>query len=351
MTTEAEILFEENGGLGIITLNRVRAFNALSTDMCWQMDEHLIKWTDDDAIQAVIIQGAGEKAFCAGGDVRSLVENGPENSGPAEEFFSTEYKMNSRLYHFPKPYISLLDGVCMGGGVGVSVHGSHRIVTERTLFAMPESAIGLIPDVGGGYFLPRLPGKLGLYLGLTGARLKGADILYAGIGTSYMPSDNIEEFVAALRDADISSVADVDNVIACFATDPGEASLDEYRDLIDAAFAEESMEDIFDHLKAIDHEWAGETLAGLEKMSPLSLKVIVEQLVRGAELGFDDCMVMEYRVVCHTVSYKSDFFEGVRSVLIDKDHNPIWNPASLGDVTAAQIEAHFEVPAKGDLVL
>ncbi len=342
MTSDPDILFEERNGLGIITLNRPRALNSLSTNMCALMDEALVKWAADDAIKAVIIQGAGDKAFCAGGDVKTLAENSPDDHHLATEFFATEYAMNTRIFHFPKPYIALLDGITMGGGVGVSVHGSHRIVTERCLFAMPESGIGLIPDVGGSYFMPRLPGKLGLYLGLTGARLRGADILYAGIGTSYMPSEKLESFIAALAETDIGDATDVDRIIAIFAEDPGEAPLDEYRDLIDAAFGETCLEDIMDHLGAIDHEWADKTLAKLKKMSPISLKVIIEQILHGADLDFNEAMKMEYRIVSHIVSYQSDFYEGVRAVLIDRDQNPCWNPERVEDVSNDLVVAHFE---------
>ncbi len=351
MTTDAEILFEQRNGLGIITLNRPKALNSLSTDMCARMDQALIRWAGDDAIKAVIIQGAGEKAFCAGGDVKTLAENSPEDHHLATEFFATEYVMNSRIYHFPKPYIALLDGITMGGGVGVSVHGSHRIITERTLFAMPESAIGLIPDVGGSYFMPRLPGRLGMYLGLTGARLRGADILYAGIGTAYVPSDRLAALVAALAEAEIADAADVDRVIADFAEDPGEAPLDEFRDLIDAAFGEECLEDILDHLDAIDHDWARKTLATLNRMSPISMKVIIEQILRGAELDFNAAMKMEYRIVSHIVSYQSDFYEGVRAVLIDKDQKPKWNPPTVAAVSDDMVAAHFKELGDRELVL
>ncbi len=347
----AEIILEKRGPLGIITLNRPRALNSLSTGMCRLLDEALITWAEDEAVKAVIIQGAGDKAFCAGGDVKTLAENSPDDHHLAMEFFATEYVMNSRIYHFPKPYIALLDGITMGGGVGVSVHGSHRIVTERCLFAMPESAIGLIPDVGGSYFMPRLPGRLGLYLGLSGARLRGADILYAGIGTAYMPSGRIEEFITALAATDIEDAGDVDRVIASFAEDPGAAPLDEFRDLIDAAFSEESLEEIFDHLGAIDHNWAGKTLAKLEKMSPVSMKVIMEQIRRGANLDFNDAMKMEYRIVSHIVSYQSDFYEGVRAVLIDKDQNPAWNPSTVGEVTDDMVAAHFKSLGDRELIL
>lgn len=344
-----EILFAEEAGLGIITLNRPVVLNALSTEMCASLDERLLKWEVSEAIKAVIIKGAGGKAFCAGGDVRAIVEQGHQDNSMAKDFFATEYKMNARIHHFKKPFIALLDGIVMGGGVGVSIHGSHRIVTENTLFAMPESAIGLIPDVGGSYFLPRLPGAIGRYLGLTGARLKSSDILYAGIGTAYMSSDKIKDLLETLKNDDISSFDDVDQIIARFADDPGEAPIDEFRDLIDAAFSEETAEDILDHLADIDHDWARETLAVLKKMSPISLKVITEQLNRGGKLDFDECMVMEYRIVSAISAYDSDFYEGVRAVLIDKDHNPNWLPATLNEVSNEMVMAHFDSPPDGDL--
>ena len=348
---QTEIIFEEESRLGIIILNRPDVLNALSTEMCSLLDHQLTVWETDEAIKAVIIKGAGDKAFCAGGDVRTIVEQGYQENKMAEEFFAIEYKMNARIYHFKKPFIALLDGIVMGGGVGVSIHGSHRIVTEKTLFAMPESAIGLIPDVGGSYFLPRLPGALGRYLGLTGARLKGSDILYAGIGTAYMSSEKIDDFVEALKTEIISSFEDIDQLIARFADDPGEAPIDEFRDLIDAAFSEQTVEDIFDHLSDIDHDWARETLAVLKKMSPISLKVITEQLNRGAKLEFDECMIMEYRIVCAISAYDSDFYEGVRAVLIDKDHSPNWIPATLSEVSHDMVMAHFNIPTNGDLPL
>ena len=351
MTEEAEILFEVKGRVGCVLLNRPKALNALSTDMCAKMDAQLVKWAEDDAIVAVLVEGAGDKAFCAGGDVRTLAENGPQNSGPAKAFFGTEYRMNARIFHFPKPYISLLDGITMGGGVGISVHGSHRIVGDKTLFAMPETGIGLIPDVGGSYFLPRLPGRLGFYLGLTGARLKAADCLYTGIGTAYVPSDKQEALKAALVDADLNSPEEVDQVIGRFAEEAGEAPLDEFRDLIDAAFAETTIEDICDHLGAIDHSWAGTTLETIAKMSPTSLKVTLEQLLHGADMEFDDCMRMEYRLVNHIVTYQSDFFEGIRAVLIDRDNAPKWSPASLAEVGDDHVLKHFESLGERELKL
>ena len=348
---KSEVIFEEKPGIGFITLNRPDVLNALSTKMCLLIDQKLQTWEREPSIKAVIIKGSGEKAFCAGGDVRNIVAQGPDNNIVAREFFAAEYRMNARIFHFPKPYIALLDGITMGGGVGVSIHGSHRIVTEKTLFAMPEASIGLFPDVGSSYFLPRFPGSLGLYLGLTGARLKGADILYTGIGTAYINSEKLIDFVEAVINEKVASHDDVDKIIARFAEDPGEAQIDEYRDLIDAAFSENTVEDIFEHLSDIDHDWAKQTLAVLKKMSPMSLKVITEQLSRAKELEFDDCMLMEYRIACALSSYDSDFYEGVRAVLIDKDHNQKWLPETLGQVTQEMVLAHFDVPKGGDLLL
>jgi len=348
---QSEIIFEEKSGVGFITLNRPDVLNALSTNMCLQIDQKLQTWESEPSIKAVIIKGSGEKAFCAGGDARSIVAQGPDNNITAREFFAAEYSMNARIFHFPKPYIALLDGITMGGGVGVSVHGSHRIVTEKSLFAMPEASIGLFPDVGSSYFLSRFPGSMGLYLGLTGARLRGADILYTGVGTAYINSEKLDDFVDTLVNEKTASHDDVDKVIARFAEDPGEAQIDEYRDLIDAAFSENTIEDILEHLRDIDHDWAKQTLAVLKKMSPMSLKVIVEQLSRGKKLEFDDCMLMEYRIASALSSYDSDFYEGVRAVLIDKDHNPKWLPETLDQITQEMVLAHFDVPANGDLLL
>ncbi len=348
---KSNVIFEEKSGIGFITLNRPDVLNALSTNMCLQIDQKLQIWENESGIKAVIINGSGDKAFCAGGDARNIVAQGPDNNITAREFFAAEYRMNARIFHFPKPYIALLDGITMGGGVGVSIHGSHRIVTEKTLFAMPEASIGLFPDVGSSYFLTRFPGSLGLYLGLTGARLRGADILYIGVGTAYMNSEKLTDFIDAVINEKAISHDNVDKIIARFAEDPDAAPIDEYRDLIDTAFSETTIEDIFEHLSDIDHDWAKQTLAVLKKMSPMSLKVIIEQLSRGKKLEFDDCMLMEYRIANALSSYDSDFYEGVRAVLIDKEHNPKWLPESLDHVTQEMVLAHFDVPADGDLLI
>ncbi len=347
----SEVNFEVMSGLGVITLTRPDVLNALSHEMCVLIHDKLDEWQAADDIKAVVVRGAGNKAFCAGGDVRAIVDQGHERNVAASEFFAAEYRLNAKIFHFQKPYIVLLDGIVMGGGVGVSIHGSHRIVTENTLFAMPECAIGLVPDVGASHFLPRMPGAVGTYLGMTGARLMGSDVLYTGVGTAYMASEKLEQLISKLADEEIGTCDDVDTIVAEFAEDPGPAPLDEFRDLIDAAFGENSAEDIFDHLSIIDHDWARETHAVLSKLSPISLKVIVEELQRGSKLDFDDCMVMEYRIVSAITAYDSDFYEGVRALLLDKDHDPNWIPATLEEVSNDMVLAHFQIPAGGDLLL
>lgn len=340
MTSNADIQFDSAGGIGFILLNRPQALNALTHDMCRRLDERLQAWASDPAIQAVVIEGAGEKAFCAGGDIRALYDAGKKDPRDCWTFYADEYVMNARIAHFPKPYIALIDGIVMGGGVGVSVHGSHRIATERTLFAMPETGIGLIPDVGGSYFLPRLPGKLGLYLGLSGARLKAADTLYAGVATHYVPADRLGDLKAALRAAAIHGATDVDAVLKNFAADPGAPPLADHRAVIDQAFAPATVEAIVAALTAAGGDWAAKVRDTLLTKSPTSLKLTNRQLRDGGALSFDDCMRMEYRIVCRLMQ-DHDFFEGVRAVILDKDNAPKWQPARLQDVSDAEVTRHF----------
>lgn len=350
MTAEAEILFDVADGIGFVTLNRPKALNALSYDMCVRLDAQLIAWDRDAAVQAVVIEGAGEKAFCAGGDIRALYDGGPSNTGPARKFFADEYRMNARIHHFRKPYVALIDGIVMGGGFGVSAHGSHRIATERTLFAMPETGIGLIPDVGGSYVLSRFPGKIGLYAGLSGARFKAADCLYIGLATDYVPSARLEDLKAALRAAHITSQADVDAVIARFAEDAGEAPLVAHRAELDAAFAAATVEGIVEALSKSGSEWALKTRATILAKSPTSLKLANRQIREGAALDFNGGMRMEYRIVSRIMS-GHDFYEGVRAVIIDKDNAPQWNPADLAHVGDAEVDRYFASLGDEELTL
>jgi enoyl-CoA hydratase len=348
-----EIQFARRGDLMVVTLNRPRALNALTLPMCRALDEGLRAWQADPEVGAVLIKGVGERAFCAGGDIRWL--HGvltSEGVAAASRFYAVEYPMNARLHHFTKPWIALLDGIAMGGGVGVSVHGSHRIVTERTMFSMPETGIGLFPDVGATYMLPRLPGALGLYLGLTGARLSAADCLHAGIGTAYVAADRLEALEAALAETSLRDdpFAAVDAVLSTFQSDPGPAPVVDLRERVDACFQQESLSAVLAALQAEASDWGATQAEELASKSPTSLAVTFRQLRKGATLDFDSAMRLEYRLV-HRFMAGHDFREGVRALLIDKDRRPRWCPDRLGDVTDAMVDGYFAPLPGGDLPL
>jgi len=335
---EPEVIFEVRGCVGHIFLNRPKALNALTLDMVMGMTGQLQAWANDDAIACIVIEGAGEKGFCAGGDIRALYESGQAGTNYWYEFYANEYRLNTLIKEFPKPYIAIMNGITMGGGVGVSVNGSHRIVSDRTMFAMPETGIGLIPDVGGSYFLPRLRGEAGMYLGLTGSRMKAADCLYVGVGTSYVPETELESLVAALC-ADGS--AGVDEVIARFAVSGDEAPYADIEADVDRIFGDASVADVIASLKSEGGEWAEGISKTIATKSPTSVLVTYEQLRRGKNLEFRDGMRQELRCVM-AIRDGHDFYEGVRAVIIDKDGAPSWKPAALGDVSEADVQAHFD---------
>jgi len=353
--SEQEILFEAIDGIGRILLNRPKALNALTLAKIHEMEAKLREWRDDDAIHCVVIEGAGEKAFCAGGDIRALWK--ANQAGDAEAirtFFGDEYKLNRLIKTYPKPYVALMDGINMGGGVGVSVHGSHRIATERTVFAMPETGIGMIPDVGGTYFLPRLPGRIGIYLGLTGARLKAADCLYTGVATHYIPSERRNDLIQALAEAESQAKTpdemqtSVTCILEMFHEDPGAAPLERQREAIDRCFDGASVEEIFTNLEAEGTEWASSVLDVLRSKSPTALKVAFRQLQMGKAVDFDRCMQIEYRV-SQRIGLSTDFAEGVRATIIDKDMAPKWNPATIAEVEDSAVDALFAPLEGGDL--
>lgn len=349
MTTEEEILFAVRGKIGLVTLNRPKALNALTHEMCLALTAKLDDWDKDKAIAAVVIEGAGDRAFCAGGDIVKLYNEGRAKGDYPRDFYRDEYLCNARIKHFSKPYVALIDGIVMGGGVGVSVHGSHRVATENTLFAMPESGIGLFPDVGGSYFLPRCPGKIGLYLGLTGARLKAADALYAEVATDYVPASKLDALKDALA-AGVTNAEDVSRLIADFREDPGSGPLAENRAEIDRLFDQPTMLDLLTNLEAEDAgAFARDTAKTLRKKSPTSLMLTFEQLARGAEMDFDDCMRMEFRMVMRVIE-GVDFYEGTRAAVIDKDQRPLWNPAMLEAVGDAVTDVYFAPLEGGELL-
>ena len=337
-----DILFETRGALGLVTLNRPEALNALTLDMIHALRDRLGAWQGDDSISAVLIRGAGEKAFCAGGDIRALYDlDGGDGGAFIAGFFRDEYRLNRMIFRYPKPYIALIDGIAMGGGVGVSVNGAYRLATEATVFAMPETGIGMFPDVGGSYFLPRCAGETGMYLGLTGARLRAADCLHTGIAHGYVTTsahDRLIELLAAGHDPAVT--------IQRLNQDCGEAPLAGHRAAIDRCFAGESVEAIVAAVQTEGGDWAAETLAALGQKSPLLLKVALRQLRAGHDLDFESCMAMEYRLSQRIVPGR-EFREGVRAAVIDKDRDPHWDPPVLAAVSDAAVEACF-APLDGE---
>lgn len=348
--SEPEVLFDVEGSAGVITLNRPQVLNALTFDMVRQMDKQLIAWAKDPAIKVVMITGAGDRAFCAGGDIKSValaVKNGGRQREEAAEFFRAEYTLNHRIFTFPKPYIALVNGIVMGGGKGVSAHGSHRVVTENTVFAMPEATIGFFPDVGGGYFLPRCPGQTGTYLALTSKRIKTFDTLYIGFATHVVPLAKMGELRAAIATAP----ENLEALLKQFSTQPTfESEIMPYREKIDRCFVYDRIAEILAALERDASPWAMETLKALNAVSPSSLKIALKQIRRGAQMSFAEVMTMEYRLSQACID-RPDFYEGVRAALIDKDRQPRWNPATVAKVKDADIDLCFQSLGVRDLVL
>jgi enoyl-CoA hydratase len=337
--SEAEILFERRGAAGLVTLNRPQALNAVTHDMVLALRKQLDAWANDAAVSRVVVTGAGAKAFSAGGDIRHLYDLG--SAGEFDEmlqFWRDEYPLNTAIKTYRKPYVALIDGIVMGGGVGVSVHGSHRVAGDRFSFAIPEVGIGFFPDVGATWFLPRMPGELGTYCALTGERLNAADALAAGVATHRISSARFPELIDAL-----TGTVSVDAVLAAFAEPAGEGPVAAHKSDIDRLFAHDRVEDI---LSALDQDaargnaWAQKTAAIIRTKSPLSLKIALQQVRRGANWDFATCMRAEYRIVSRIV-HEPDFYEGVRAVIVDKDNAPCWQPATLAAAGDADVERHF----------
>jgi enoyl-CoA hydratase len=340
-----EVLFERRGALGIITLNRPRALNALTAAMCAGIDAQLVNWLDDDAVLAVVIRGAGERAFCAGGDIRALYEARRSGKSDLTDFYRAEYRMNARIKHYRKPYIALLHGIVMGGGVGVSVHGSHRIAAANVVFAMPETGIGLFPDVGGSWFLPRLPGEIGMYLALTGSRLTTPDMLYSGIATHHVPAAHWDMLIDRLASGTAPAAA-----VAGLTHEARRPELLEFQEGIDRCFARGSVESI---LAALDEDataWGPLAATTIRMKSPTSLKIAYRELREGGSLSFDDCLRMEFRMV-NRIMDGHDFFEGIRAVIVDKDNDPAWSPKTLPEVVESDVDAYFSPIGDKELML
>lgn len=332
-----DVLTRVENGVGRITLNRPKALHALNTAMCEAMVEALLAWRDDPAVTAVMLDHAGERGFCAGGDIRMLQESGKGDGTAARAFFHIEYRLNALLERYPKTTIAAMDGVVMGGGVGLSMPCRFRVATERTVFAMPETGIGLFPDVGGGWWLSRRPGFSGLWLALTGARVRAADCLLLGVASDFCRSDKIE----ALKAAIVARPQEIDTVLVEFEADVGEPPLAAHRDAMDRLFGAGDPQAIFAALEADPSPWAAEQLATLRSKSPQTMQVAWRQITAGKTMpSFADNMVMEYRIGARVV-HLNDFQEGVRAVIVDKDNAPKWSPATLEALDPAAIDAIF----------
>ncbi|GAM18943.1 hypothetical protein SAMD00019534_021180, partial [Acytostelium subglobosum LB1] len=350
-----EILFEQKGKSMNITLNRPKALNALNQSMVKTLTPMYRQWhTLRDGDGVIIMKGAGEKAFCAGGDIRaiydgsrpSVLKTGQE---PDDSFFTEEYTLNNLIGTSPIPQVSLYNGITMGGGVGLSVHGKFRVATDNTMFAMPETGIGFFCDVGGSHFLPRLPHNTGMYLGLTGAKLKGKDCFVAGVATHYVPIGKMTELQKTLENMSNPTAANVADVLSTFheKVDINDANtISNKFEQFDRIFSKGSVEEIVAALEKDGSEWAKQTIAVLNTMSPTALKVVHRQIINGSKLpNLAECLKMEMRMAA-TFVRNNDFFEGVRALLVDKDKNPKWQPATLSQVTDAMVNKYFEPLSK-----
>lgn len=332
----SDILFARRGAAGIITLNRPAALNAITHAMVRALARQLGAWATDGAVTRVIVTAAEARAFSAGGDIRALYELG--RAGRQDEaltFFREEYTLNAAIKNYPKPYVALIDGIVMGGGFGVSVHGSHRVAGDRFQFAMPEVGIGFFPDVGATWVLPRMPGGTGAWCALTGERMKTADSVAAGIATHHVRSQRFPDLLDAL-----CGNVPVDALLAAFAEPAGEGPVAGRRAAIERMFAGDRVEDILTALDSVGDEWSTQTAATMRVKSPMSLKIALAQIRRGRDWSFTDCMKAEMRIVSRIV-HGHDFYEGVRAVIVAKDNAPKWRPAALGDIDAGEIERHF----------
>jgi enoyl-CoA hydratase len=344
-----EILFETRGRLGLVTLNRPQALNALNLPMVRLLDPQLRAWAADPAIKAVAIRGAGGRAFCAGGDIRALYDLG--RAGRKDEgiaFWREEYALNHLIRHYPKPYIALIEGIVMGGGVGLSVHGSRRIAAEKITFAMPEVGIGFFPDVGATYFLPRLRQHAGTWLALTGTRLALADALALGIVTHHVPAARFDHLIAALTDGEA-----IDALLHREAAAVGSGEVLDHLAAIERLFSGASVEAILAALDAetgADADFARKAAATIRTKSPTSLKLAFAQMRRGAQADFAECLRIEFRLASRILD-GADYYEGVRAVVIDKDNAPRWQPSRLENVSDEDIERYFAPLGAQELTL
>ena len=329
----AEVLFERRGRLGVVTLNRPKAVNALTAGMAAAMLEQLTRWADDDAVAAVLVRGAGDRGLCAGGDIVAIYRDMLDGGDTTADFWAVEYRLNLLISDFPKPYVAFMDGLVLGGGVGISAHGSMRIVTERTRMGMPETTIGFVPDVGGTLLLSRSPGETGTHAALTGAHLTGADALFLGLADHFVPSDRLPELAAALE------TEPVEAAVVRFAEPAPASVLAAQREWIDACYSTDDAEEVLRRLRTAGGE-AADAAGTIEAKSPTAVKVALESLRRVRGLSLEQALQQEYRVGLRFLE-GPDFREGIRAQVVDKDRNPRWKPATLAEVTPADVAAYF----------
>jgi enoyl-CoA hydratase len=343
---ELETLVKRQGALGRIRLNRPKALNSLTLQMVRDIEAALDDFERDAAIAAVLVSGEGERGLCAGGDIRAIYDGGKAGSDAPTTFWREEYTLNARIGHYPKPYAVVMDGIVMGGGVGISVYGSHRIVTERTRFAMPETGIGFFPDVGASWFLTRQKNELGTYVALTGEPLGAADAILVGLADIFVPSDRLPELIEALTNLPAGSNSDaVSALVRGFSEKPPAGTLEPQLAAINRLFAFDTVEDIVEAVRQEDGPFAEKLLSVLSSKSPLSLKVTLRLLRLGRQTArLEDCLEREFTATA-AVLRSRDFYEGVRAAVIDKDRNPNWQPSRLADVTEAAVAAYFQPSA------
>jgi len=329
----AEVLFERRGRLGVVTLNRPRAVNALTAGMASAMLEQLTLWADDDAVAAVLVRGAGDRGLCAGGDIVAIYRDMLDGGDATADFWAEEYRLNSLISGYPKPYVAFMDGLVLGGGVGISAHGSVRIVTERTRMGMPETTIGFVPDVGGTLLLSRSPGESGTHAALTGAHLSGSDALFLGLADHFVPSASLAELEVALE------AEPVDAAVARFVEDAPSSVLAAQQEWIDACYSSDDAEEILRRLRAAGGE-AADAADTIEGKSPTAVKVALASLRRVRDLSLEEALEQEYRVGLRFLA-GPDFREGIRAQVVDKDRDPRWQPASLAEVSRDDVESYF----------
>ncbi len=344
------VLFDTRGQLGVITLNRPQAMNALTTDMVRQMLHRLTQWKEDDAVAQVLIRGAGEKGLCAGGDIRAIYEDiratheRGDDAYATAEFLALEFQLNLLIHQYPKPYVALMDGVTLGGGIGISAHGSHRVVTERTKAGMPEATIGYLTDVGGTYLLSRSPGQTGPHAGLTAGVFGAADSIHLNLADVYTSSHRLDELTRALEHSP------ADEVLSTFAEKPAEAPLQEHREWIDDAYSADSVEEILEQLESwgARYEAAENARQAILAKSPTAVKLILHGIHQAREADLPAALQGEYAAALYQLR-GSDFAEGIRAQVIDKDRAPHWKPDALSEISEISVANAF-LPDAGSVL-